>query len=113
MLGFKANIGNWLSTFLIERTQSVKVDGIISEPKTIVSGVPQGSVLGPVMFLIFIADIGLSSKANSWIYVDDSKVTMPVENEEDVLHFQDEMEEYYSWARHNNMSYNNSKFVAL
>ena len=77
---FDGNMGKWLSTFLIERTQSVKIEGTLSNPKTITSGVPQGSVLGPVMFLIFIADIGMTLKANSWIYIDDSKVTMAPSN---------------------------------
>ena len=77
-LGFEAKIGEWISTFLIERTQSVKIDGTLSEAKMIWSGVPQGSVLGPILFLIFIADIGMASNAVSWIYVDDSKVSMDV-----------------------------------
>ena len=112
-LGIHGNFGAWLGTFLLGRRQKVKIGNAFSRTENITSGVPQGSVLGPIFFLIFIMDMGLTSMAKALLYVDDSKVTMRVKSEADVLKFQDEMEIYYQWARDNNMDYNSLKFVVL
>ena len=90
-LGVCGHLGQWLGSFLLERTQSVKIGDTISEEEKIVSSVPQGSVLCPVMFIIFISDIQTNSNAMSYIYVDDSKVAMNVSNEEQLNNFQEEL----------------------
>jgi hypothetical protein len=55
--GIGGPLFNWLKDYLSNRSQAVRVDGIISESKSINAGVPQGSVLGPTLFLIFINDL--------------------------------------------------------
>ena len=73
-VGICGNLGNWIGSFLLNRTQSVKVGNSVSDRIEIVSGVPQGSVLGPILFLLYIANIGFRSNSKASIYVDDSKV---------------------------------------
>ena len=55
-LGIQGEIGRWLTDFLTNRKQTVLVDGRKSAPQHVMSGVPQGSVLGSVLFLILIGD---------------------------------------------------------
>ena len=75
-LGIKGKIGKWIQCFLTGRTQSVLVDGEQSKHSPVKSGVPQGSVLGPILFLILLGYIDqdiLSSVVSS--FADDSRVT--------------------------------------
>ena len=77
------------------------------------SGAPQGSILGPILFRLYISDIGHKSDNRAYIYVDDSKVLREIKNESDVIEFQSDLEEFYCWACNNNMSFNDSKFIVL
>ena len=62
--GIRGGTGKWLSQWLINRTQTVVVDGENSQPERVKSGVPQGTVLGPLMFLLYINDIGQNIKSS-------------------------------------------------
>ena len=48
---------NWIEKWLIDRRQRVVVDGEVSNWKSVLSGVPQGPVLGPILFLIYVSDL--------------------------------------------------------
>jgi len=69
----------WIENFLSERVQSVKIGDCFSPYRSVASGVPQGSVLGPVLFVLFVNDI---------IYCADSSVTIKM--------FADDTKSYYS-----------------
>lgn len=99
--------------FLTGRLQEVSVKGRKSKVFILVSGVPQGSVLGPILFLIFIGDISEGVEATILVYVDDSKVMKKVTKEEDVEELQEDLNKIYDWEKINNMQFNGGKFLVL
>ena len=62
----------WFASYLTDRSQYVEINGISSDPLFILCGVPQGSILGPILFLIYINDLPESSKLFSSLFADDT-----------------------------------------
>ena len=84
--GIRGKIGNWLADYLIGRTQRVIVNNMTSDGNVVGSEVPQGSVLGPLLFFIIIdniADLNISS--NIGIFADDSRLISEIRNQYDAL----------------------------
>ena len=72
--GIDGKILNWVKDFLKNRTQKVVIRGTSSTTREVTSGVPQGSVLGPILFLIFINDLPLEIISPLSLFADDSKL---------------------------------------
>ena len=113
LLGISGKLGKWLQNFLENRTQQVLIEGIKSETSSVKSGSVQGSVLGPVLFLIYITDIAEDVTSNVKLFVNDAKVKRRIEDENDVENLQSDLEKLYCWQKRNNMKFNGDKFQAL
>ena len=70
--GITGNTQNWIKSFLSNRKQRVSVNGALSDITDVTSGVPQGSVLGPVLFLLYINYINGNIKSSIRLFADDS-----------------------------------------
>lgn len=113
-LGIGGRIHTWLTSFLTNRLQSVIVDGVLSDPKPVLSGVPQGSVLGPLVFLVLIGDIDddvIHSIVKS--FADDTRATKNINSIDDTKKLQEDLEKIYKWTVDNNMALNDTKFELL
>ena len=82
--GIKGKVGNWIKNFLSNRQQQVLIEETTSEKSKVLSGSIQGSVLGPVLFLMYIKDISKHVDANTKIFVDGTKINDIIRNEADV-----------------------------
>ena len=113
-LGIEGRLLNWIANFLQDRKQHVIVDGEISKTAHVTSGVPQGTVLGPVLFIIFIDDLTEAIKyANLNIFADDSKLTLKIKSNEEHTSLQKDLHAAIIWSLLNNMALNTDKFQLL
>ena len=114
-IGISGKLFKWISAFLSDRVQTVLVDRRKSYPAKVVSGVPQGSVLGPLLFLIMISDIDADLKyAFISSFADDTRISNSIHEQIDTVHLQNDLQTVYAWAKNNNnMSFNNNKFELL
>ena len=81
LLGICGTLAKWIHSFLTNRKQFVLVNGSISEISWVKSGVPQGTVLGPILFLILIYDIDKDVSSKVSLFADDTRVMGPIEAE--------------------------------
>ena len=112
-LGVKGKCADWIDTWLHGRSQRVVVNGKFSSWKAVTSGVPQGSVLGPILFLIFINDIDSSVSSSISKFADDTKLYRKVSDEHDALLLQKDLDRLFSWSQTWQMSFNADKCKVL
>ena len=96
--GIKGDIINWIKSFLDSRTQQVVINGELSEPKNVTSGIPQGSVLGPLLFVIFINDLPDQGKSEMFLFADDTKIFRRISIKQDEVILQEDIKEMVKWA---------------
>jgi hypothetical protein len=109
--GVRGQLLRWIGSFLTNRKFLVRVGNQLSDPRAVLSGVPQGSVLGPILFLIFTADLTNSLCSCSNMFADDTKLfTNPLINQELL---QSDLNTVFEWSQHWLLTLNISKCHVL
>lgn len=107
--GIGGNLLQWIESWLRDRRQKVGIRGKFSEWIKILSGVPQGSVLGPLLFVIFINDIDLGIVSKISKFADDTKLCREIVTEEDADILREDLKRLYHWSMDWQMLFNISK----
>lgn len=115
-VGVGGSLLKWFTDYLRGRSQCVAIDVALSSPSPVTSGDPQGSILGPLLFSIFmdsITQLPLSPNSKLILYADDILLSKPINNNQDVLDLQVYISIITEWAKENGLLLNTSKSAVL
>ena len=97
--GIKGKVLKWIESFLADRSQVVKVNGCQSNITSVLSGIPQGSVLGPLLFVIYINDLpDCVSLSDIYLFADDTKLVKMIDSLEDSKMLQNDIDSLVQWS---------------
>lgn len=108
-LNLDSNVIKWIECFLLNRTQFVSVNDHDSEPCPVTSGVPQGSVLGPLLFLIYINDLPDTVNSSIRLFADDCVIYREIHNPSDTASLQTDLNNISTWCETWRMKLNVNK----
>ena len=107
--GFSGKVLRWISNFLTNRVQRVSIKGVLSEPLPVISGVPQGSVLGPLLFLVYVNDLLDGISSNGKLFADDAKIFRQIHDDRDKEILQEDLIKLQDWSNKWLLSFNEEK----
>ena len=111
--GIRGKLHNWVTSFLTKRQQRVMVNGEVSDFVPVTSGVPQGTVTGPMWFLIFINDLPDNIKSNIRLFADDCVLYRTVKSPSDAEILQHDLNTLTSWQDRWLMKFNEKKCYVM
>jgi len=111
--GIRGPINNWLNMFLTHRKMKAVVEGEQSEEVTVDSGVPQGTVLGPLLFLCHINDLPDAVKSSVRLFADDCLLFRTIKSAKDHQLLQEDLKSLETWANNWGMRFNTKKCYIL
>ncbi len=111
--GVRGNTHRWITSWLTDRYQRVVLDGSVSAQVLVASGVPQGTVLGPLLFLTYINDISCELTSTIRLFADDALLYRPISTREDSAMLQRDINILADWTRTWQMSFNAKKCHVL
>ena len=112
-LGIRGHILSWIQAFLGGRRQRVVLRNGTSKWRDITSGVPQGSILGPLLFLLFVNDLPDVVSTTAKMFADDTKVYNEINNKADCDKLQRDLNALSAWSRIWLLDFNATKCVVL
>ncbi|CAM5079432.1 unnamed protein product [Natator depressus] len=108
-MGINMKIERWIRNWLKGRLQGVLLKGELSGWREVTSGVPQGSVLGPILFNLFITDLGTKSGSVLINFADDTKLGGIANLEKDRDIIQEDLDDLVNWSNSKRMKFNSEK----
>ena len=111
--GVRGKLLSWIRDFLSQRTQQVILEGEKSNVANVTSGVPQGTVLGPLLFLIFINDLPECVSSHIRLFADDALLYRTIQSADDIDILEKDLESLQAWERRWLMSFNADKCEVL
>lgn len=111
--GFTGKIHDWLSDFLAGRRQRVVLGDVVSDCLDVLSGVPQGSVLGPLLFVVFINDMPGAVHNLCKLFADDTKLIGIIKNQMDIGLLQKDVDKLVESSSEWQMCFNDEKCVYM
>ena len=108
-IGLDGKLLKWIQHWLTGRTQRVVIDGKVSTWTEVLSGVPQGSVLGPILFTIYINDLGDNILNKIIKFADDTKTYGRASNQTEINSLQNDLNKAMEWAENWGMEFNKNK----
>ena len=97
--GVQGKTLGWIESFLVGRNQTVVLDGESSDELPVLSGVPQGSVLGPILFLLYINDLPENVQSQVRLFADDTAVYLTVQDPNDSGRLQSDLNVLQEWEK--------------
>ena len=113
LLGIDGNLLKWIEAFLTNREQRVVLGNHQSQWSKVTSGVPQGSVLGPTLFVAFINDLPNQLSNKCKLYADDAKIVAKVDTLADIISLQNDIDKVTIWCSTWSMWLNQDKFRVM
>ena len=107
--GIRGDLLLWTENFLCSRKMRVVVDGVFSSETDVISGVPQGTVLGPILFLVMINDLPDSVRSKVRLFADDCVLYNIIKTIEDCITIQKDLKSLEKWAEDWGMRFNAKK----
>ena len=111
--GIRGHLHSWITSFLTSRSQKVIVEGSESESAPVISRVPQGSVLGPLLFLLFINDLPDNIASNTRLFADDCIVYHTIRDHADQEALQEDLVRLAEWEDKWGMEFHPQKCSTL
>ena len=111
--GISGRAIRWLESYLSSRTQRVVLNGKASDWVAVLSGVPEGSILGPLLFACYLADLPCSLSSECIMYADDVKLYRRIECDEDCVALQSDLDRLSEWSRRWRLSLNPGKCKSI
>lgn len=111
--GVRGKTLEWITNYLSDRTQTVVVNGKSSEKANVISGVPQGTVLGPLLFLVYINDLPELVKCKIRLFADDALIYRVIDSINDAISLQEDLNQLMNWEHEWSMEFNPDKCKVL